>query len=109
LFQGEEATFELLEDICNPTSAAGSWMRRLDLTPDRFRVRNHAEIGQCNRECKAFGKLCSLIIEPMTAELAAMLSQERKISAGAMADKLCDSVCKSVCVCRGVFWSLIWD
>eukprot|EP00808_Paulinella_micropora_P028642 g47502.t1 len=68
----EEKVFELLDDVCRPTTEQGNWLRKLDL---QFSEEGSAQlvtkdvVGKCRTECTTFAKACEDVVHEASIEL----------------------------------------
>ena len=61
----EASILSALEDVQNPESSAGGWMRSIDLVEsgDRLELERHKEDGPCGRECATIKLACAALLD----------------------------------------------
>ena len=61
----EASILSALEDVQNPESSAGGWMRSIDLVErgDRLELERHTEDGPCGRECATIKLACAALLD----------------------------------------------
>ncbi|GAX82084.1 hypothetical protein CEUSTIGMA_g9512.t1 [Chlamydomonas eustigma] len=61
----ESDVLDMLEEICDPDTAAGEWITNIDLqeTGDRLQLVEMPQSGKCRRECRTIARACSDIME----------------------------------------------
>jgi len=80
-WETSEALFsELMENMCDPDSKQGEWIRKLDLVPGKGRlvVEEKINYGNCRTECRTISKICSKLMKKHGITISELLWKKTK-------------------------------